>query len=215
MYQLFDINNIFFTVLDYPISYLEFFGTIFNLWCVFLVTKNKILNWPIGLVGVVLFGILFYQIQLYSDLLEQIYYFITGIYGWWFWTRLKRAKGDEGSITKNTTKTNTYYIIAIFLFTIFLGFVMSRIHLLLPQYFVEPASYPYIDAGTTVASFAAQILLVRKRVENWILWILVDIVAIWLYWTKGVVFISLLYAIFLILAAKGFLNWKKIAREKI
>ena len=77
----FDVNNIAFTLLGYPISWLEFVGTIFNLVCVLLVARRHILNWPIGLVGVVLFGVLFYQINLYADVAEQIYYFVTGIMG--------------------------------------------------------------------------------------------------------------------------------------
>lgn len=72
-----DINTTFFTVMGYPMSYIEFFGTIFNIICVYLVARNNIWNWPIGILGVILYIFLFYQIQLYSDLLEQVYFLIT------------------------------------------------------------------------------------------------------------------------------------------
>ena len=91
--------------------------------------------------------------------------------------------------------------------TILMGFTMSRIDLILPSIFPEPASYPYLDALTTIMSFAAQILMAHRYIESWALWILVDIIGIWLYYAKGVVFVSLLYFIFLILAIKGLLNW--------
>lgn len=86
---------------------------------------------------------------------------------------------------------------------------MSRINIYLPQYFPEPASFPYLDAFTTIMSFAATILMAKKKIECWYLWILVDIIGIGLYFAKEVVFVSALYLIFLILAAKGYFNWKK------
>jgi nicotinamide mononucleotide transporter len=75
--HFFDINTTFFTVLSYPMSYIEFFGTVFNILCVRLVSRNKISNWPIGILGVILYIFLFYQIQLYADLIEQGYFLIT------------------------------------------------------------------------------------------------------------------------------------------
>jgi nicotinamide mononucleotide transporter len=77
------ISTVFFTVLGYPMSYIEFFGTVFNIWCVYLTAKGKVLSWPIGMAGIVLYFFLFYQIRLYSDLLEQVYFFVMSIYGWW------------------------------------------------------------------------------------------------------------------------------------
>lgn len=73
--------------------------------------------------------------------------------------------------------------------------------------FPEPASYAYLDAATTVMSFAAQILLVQRFIENWYIWIVVDVIGVWLYYVKGVKFIAVLYFIFLILATKGLINW--------
>ena len=90
--EFFNINTIIFTIFDYPMSYLEFFGTILNLLSVYLVAKNKIWTWPIGNIAVILFAVLFFQIQLYSDFMEQIYFFITGFYGWWGWLSFKKKK---------------------------------------------------------------------------------------------------------------------------
>jgi nicotinamide mononucleotide transporter len=212
--NFFSVNTIFFTIFDYPMSYIEFFGTILNILAVYLVAKNNIWTWPVGNVAVILFGILFFQIQLYSDFFEQIYFFITGFYGWWLWHKHSQSKNIEtkslSDITQNSAQSNLLYGISIVLGTLVLGYMTSNFHNWLPQIFVEPASYPYLDAVTTVMSFAATILMIFKKVENWYLWILVDIIGIWLYYTKGVVFVSLLYVVFLILATQGYFNWKKL-----
>jgi nicotinamide mononucleotide transporter len=214
--NFFDINNIFFTVIGYPMSYLEFFGTLFNLWCVWLCAKNKILNWPVGIIGVILFFALFYQIRLYSDMFEQVYFFATSVYGWWVWSKMERPGADgkkpERKITANSPGTNLIYAGAIGVLTLVLGFAMSRIHLWLPDLFPEAASFPYLDAFTTVMSFAANLLLAQRKLENWPLWILVDIIGVWLYWVKDVKLISILYLIFLILATRGLINWVKERR---
>ena len=91
---------------------------------------------------------------------------------------------------------------------------MKNINLYFPVYFPEPASFPFLDAFTTVMSFAATILMARKKVECWYLWILVDIIGIWLYYVKGVKFIALEYVLFLILATKGMIEWQKVFRNK-
>ena len=92
----FSVNTIAFTILGYSISWLELVGTIFNLVCVILAARRNIWNWPIGLIGVMLFGVLFYQINLYADVFEQVYYLITGISGWYLWARV----GTNKTLTK-------------------------------------------------------------------------------------------------------------------
>lgn len=207
--QLLSVNTTFFTIFNYPMSYIEFFGTLFNLACVYLVVKKNILNWPIGIVGVVLFGILFYQLQLYADLFEQVYYFVTGFMGWYAWTK-SRPKDDEDVVVKqNTTKQNIAWLAGIAAFTALGTWAMSNIHIWLPALFPTPASLPLLDVWTTIMSFAAQLLLVKQRIENWVLWIVVDIIAVGLYWYKGVPVVALLYAIFLLLATSGLISWYK------
>lgn len=210
--SFFDINNIFFTFLGYDISYLEFAGTIFNLACVILAAKRKISSWPIGLIGVILFGVLFYKINLYADFIEQIFYFITGIWGWYMWNKTKNEDTLEHKTSYNSKKQNIFWLIGIVLSSLGLGLFMSNIHSILPTLFPEPASLPYLDSITTIMSFVAQILMMQKKVESWWLWIAVDIIAVGLYWYKQVPFVALLYAIFLVNAIYGYLGWKKSAK---
>lgn len=214
---MFNINSVFFTVMDYQMSYIEFFGTIFNIVCVWLAVKRNIWTWPIGLLGVVLYFFLFYQIQLYSDMIEQVYFFIMSFVGWSIWLRNRSNKennNQEVNIQYNTKRENIFYLVAIIVATIILGYGMSNIHLIFPQIFTEPASYPYLDALTTIMSFAATILMARRKFECWYLWILVDIIGIWLYYTKGVKFIALEYVLFLVMASRGLWEWRAILKKQ-
>lgn len=209
MQNFFDINNIFFTIYGYPMSYLEFFGTLLNIWCVWLVAKKNIWNWPIGIIATVLFLVLFYQIRLYADFFEQIYFLITGFLGWWIWKGGTKEEGNVSKISICSKRERFFYLLVIVGMTLIVGHLMKNIHLILPAYFPEPASWVYVDTFTTVVSFVATYLLIVKKVEAWILWILVDIIGIWLYFVKEVRFISFLYLIFLVLATKGLIDWYK------
>ena len=206
-----DVNNTFFTFLGYPISFLEFTGTVINLLCVILVARRNILTWPLGIVGVVLFGILFYQINLYADFFEQIYYFITSVMGWYMWAAVRRRSPEDKhiSVERNSIKANIAWVAGITGVSVIATWALSNIHIWLPMLFPEPASLPALDATTTVMSFAAQYLMMKRKLENWYLWILVDVIAIWLYWYKEVPFIALLYVVFLFNAIYGWWAWKR------
>lgn len=218
-FNFFSINNVFFEFMGYKMSYLEFFGTLLNLWSVWLVTRNNILTWPIGNIAVALFAVLFYQIRLYSDFFEQVYFLITGFYGWWVWWYLRSPKSQgvkkELPISYNSRKINIICAVIVAVGTILMGYIMCHIHEYLPKFFPEAASFPYLDAFTTVMSFTATILMAHKKIECWYLWILVDIIGIGLYYAKGVVFVSVLYCIFLVLASKGLFNWAQIQKSYV
>jgi nicotinamide mononucleotide transporter len=211
MTTFFSIKTTALTLWGYPMSYLELVGTVFTLWSVWLAARNNVLTWPIGIVGVVLYIFLFYQIQLYSDLVEQGYFLVTSFWGWWVWTsRQEKGSGKkrELSITYGTNVQNVVAAGVVILGTWAMGYRMSRIHLDFPTLFPERASFPYLDAFTTVMSFVATILMAQKKMECWYLWILVDIIGVGLYYAKNVKFIALEYFIFLILASKGLFFWR-------
>lgn len=215
--HLFDINTVFFTLMDYPMSYIEFFGTVFTIWCVWLTAKAKVLSWPVGIIGCVLYFALFYQIQLYSDLFEQSYFLVTGFIGWWAWTHPRRkadATADNRlKIGRNSARENWAYVGVIAAGTAVLTYVTVNLSVWLPAYFPEPASFPFLDAFTTAMSFTAQWLLTRKKLESWLLWIAVDAIGVWLYWAKGVKFISLEYALFFFIASVGLYRWVREHRQ--
>jgi hypothetical protein len=106
------------------------------------------------------------------------------------------------------------WIAVIIVFSFLMGWFMKRVHMLLPVFFTEPASFPYMDAFTTVMSFVAMFLMARKKAVSWILWIIVDVIGIWLYFVKDVRFLSLLYVILLGIAIKGLYEWMRATEKK-
>lgn len=214
MINLLNIDNTFFTIIGYPMSYIEFFGTLLNIWCVYLVAKNKTLNWPVGIMATILFGFLFLQINLYADFIEQIYFLLTGFWGWWAWTTGRKKTGEEKSIQRLSNQSKILWLIAIVFGTIALGYFTAHLNVYLPQFFTEPASFPYLDSFTTILSFVATIFLIHKKLEAWFLWILVDIIGIGLYWIKDVRLVSILYIVFLILATNGLVTWRRLYKQE-
>lgn len=209
MQTLLSVDKIAFTVLGYPMSYIEFIGTIFYLWSVWLIAKRNILTWPIGIISVLLYMALFYQIRLYSDTLEQIYYLGASIYGWWIWKASPKDNGLISDVLYSDTKKITIWAMATVIVSALIGWLMARIHIFLPSFFPDKASFPFLDALTTVMSFSAMWLMAQKKIESWVYWIIVDAIGIWLYSIKGVKFVSLLYVILFIMAVNGLRMWHR------
>lgn len=209
----FSINSIFVTIGTYEMSYLEFFWTISNIICVYLASRNNIWNRPIWLIWVILYIFLFYQIQLYADLWEQFYFFITGIYGRYAWSVYWKQQNNKSDIWFLTAQYRWLYSIGIGICTALLIWIIAHLNVRFPKFFPEPASYVVLDSFTTILSFAATILMIRKKVECWILRIIVDIIGIYLYYVKGVQFIALEYVLFLWLAINGLFQRRKNAKK--
>jgi nicotinamide mononucleotide transporter len=206
------VDNIAFTITGYPMSYVELIGTVLYLWSVWLISKRRVLTWPIGIVSVVLYMALFYQIRLYSDTLEQVYYLGASIYGWWMWNKSPKNDGQITDVSYSDRRVIFLWIVLTAIVSIVTGFFMSRIHILFPVIFPDAASFPYLDAITTIMSFSAMWLMAQKKTESWIYWIIVDVIGIGLYFVKDVKFISLLYVILLILAINGLRTWNKTVK---
>lgn len=171
------------------------------------------LTWPVSIVSVVLYMLLFYQIRLYFDALEQVYYLVASCNGWRLWHRVGTRQEQEFQPYVSAPRTlGMVALIAVGL-GLGLGVVMSQIHLLLPAIFPEPAAFPYLDALMTMVSFSALWLMAQKRLESWGYWIGVDVIGSGLYDIQGVRFISLLYVILLILTIHGLLSWRRSSEQ--
>lgn len=186
-------------------SVIEWVATIFGLLCVGLYVRQNVWSWPTGLVQVVLFAWVFYKAKLYSDVLLHLVYVVLQIYGWYQWTRggtkedrlpLSRLNASGVAVALGTAAGGT----------LALGYVMSR---------YTDASLPYWDAGIAAISLVAQYLIARKVLENWLLWIVVDVLAIGVYWAKGLHVTTVLYAVFLCMATAGWFAWRKSYRQQV
>lgn len=201
-----DINHIVFEIWGYPVSYIELIGTVFGLISVFLAAKTNILTWPTGILNEAAFFIIFFQVQLYSDMLLQVFFFAVTLYGWYFW----KKEEEEKKVRSLAPKMWTPYLLALVGGTILLGFFMQNIHTIFPNYFPEKAAYPFADAFTTTASILATILLSRKLIQTWYFWITVDAIAVGLYFMKDIKLIAIEYIIFLIICIFGLIKWRKL-----
>lgn len=203
--HFFEIENITFTILGYPISYVELIGTVFGLISVWFASKANILTWGTGIVNEVFLFILFFQVRLYADMFLQAYFFVVTIYGWYNWN----TATVENKVGVTSAKGRWLIAALVVAGSLLSGFLIKNIHLYLPAYFPVEAAYPFTDSLVMVLSIIATVLLAQKKIENWYLWILVDAICVVLYFRKGVYFLSLEYLIFLGLAAYGWYNWKK------
>jgi len=190
-------------------SYIEFIGTIFYLASVILIAQKKMLTWPVGIISVILYGVLFYQIQLYSDTIEQIYYLGASFYGWIFWNKNKEETISSIDFHLSKPKILMIWSGSTFIASLIVTVFMMNIHNILPEMFPIPASFPFLDALTTVMSFVAMFLMAQKKIESWVYWVIVDIIGVVLYFVKGVKFISILYVILLLIAIRGAYKWNK------
>lgn len=210
--NFFSIESIFFEIWGYPMSYLEFFGTVAGGVAVWLAARANIWSWPLGLINVTLFFFLFFQVQLYPDMFLQVFFFITNLMGWWRWAHPKPDEEDK----KHELKISFMPIRQMLIFsslglvgTFLMGGLASNLHEWLPQIFSQPSAFPYFDSFVTVMSIVATYLMIQKKVECWIIWIVVDCVATGLYFVKGIKFVGIEYLAFCFLAAFGLWQWLK------
>ncbi len=217
--DLLSVDTVAITVFDYPLSYIELVGTVLYLASVWLIARRNMLTWPVGIVSVILYMILFYQIRLYADALEQVYYLGASAYGWWLWRTALRnddvGNEDEKQIVFFSIPRTILIVVVITLILSGLtGWFLSQAHEIVPTLFPEPAAVPYLDALTTIMSFTAMLLMAQKRIESWVYWIIVDVIGIFLYFSREVRFISLLYVTLLFMAIHGFVSWYRSERRE-
>ncbi len=208
--NLFDIDSIFFKVLGYPLSYLEFFAVLFGLLAVALSAKANIWSWPIGIVNVVLSAFFYYQIQLYPDMFLMGFFFVTNLLGWWRWANPKPEEEDKKKELKvSFMKPKMFWLwlgVGV-IGTYLMGALASRLHEWFPLLFNLPSAYPFVDSFILVMSVITTFLMVQKKIECWIIWILIDVVATGLYFVKGAMFFGVEYAVFTGIASFALWNW--------
>ena len=176
----------------------EVAGFIFGVIGVFLTIKVLVWCFPVGLINVTLSLVLFWQQKLYSDAFQQLVYMVLLSYGWWSWSQKK----DDAPLP--VTRMN----VSMLVLSISISIAVAAIAGFLLHRFTD-ASMPYADAIATSLSFLAQFLVAKKKIENWWIWIIVNIIYIGIYINKGLHFYALLFAIYLALAVYGLNTWKK------
>lgn len=212
MGEFFSIENIAFRVLGYDLSYLELFGWLTGITAVYLSANANLWSWPIGIANVTLSFFLFYQVQLYPDMLLQVFFFITNVLGWLRWANPREGEEDlrrELKVSWMERKQLVITVLTGLLGTILMALFASNLHEWIPSVFSKPSASPFLDSFITVMSIIATFYMVQKKIECWIIWLLIDIVATYVYFIRDLRFYSLLYFIFCGIAAFAVWNWTR------
>ena len=180
-------------------SCLEAIAVVFGIVSVYLSTRENIWSWPTALINVALFSALFLKSGLYSDTGLQVVYFLLSLYGWYEW-----LYGGTGrtAITVSRTSRKTWIVLGSIGVVVWalLGTITSRL---------PGTALPYVDAATTTISLLAQWMMTRKLIENWLIWIAVDVVYVGMFIFKGLYLTAFNYGIYLALAVLGYIAWKR------
>lgn len=184
------------TLLD--TSLIEAVAVASGLIAVWLATREHAGTWPVGMVSVVLYIYIFFGAKLYSDMVLHVFYIGVQFYGWHSW-RHGGAGRNVLPVTRLPRRPLRWIVAGTLAGTALWGWGMST---------WTDAALPWADAFTTVASFVAQFLMARKRIDHWVFWFVIDTVAIGVYMVKGLHLTAFLYAVYLLLCISGYRRWK-------
>ncbi|WP_026927945.1 nicotinamide riboside transporter PnuC [Granulicoccus phenolivorans] len=188
--------------MGWTLTWTELAGFVTGAACVWLVVRRNIWNFPLGIANNIVFWFLFLGAGLYADAWLQVVYLVLGVLGWYWWLR----GGEEHSrlVVRRTPRRGWWAIAA------FLGAATATIYAVLTSH--TDSRVPLGDALTTALSLGAQLMLNRKWLGNWVLWIVVDVLYVGLYTSKGLYLTAVLYAGFVVLAGYGLRQWRRAAR---
>lgn len=179
---------------------IQVWGAITGLLCVFLAARENVWSYPVGIINIIIFVFMFYDAKLYADVTLQGIFMILTIYGWVHWLRGPKNNKDVRKTSRLTLSQRLFLLVIVSALTAVLG---SFYH------YMTEAALPYQDSFILSASIVAQYLLSRKVLDTWIFWIMVNIVAVPVYWSRGLDITAVLYVVFLVNAIHGYIAWRK------
>ena len=178
---------------------IELIATLLALAYVVLALKQSLWCWPAALLSTILFTHVMWQSALLSDALLQLYYAGMALYGWWRWQQLKQLSQANAAVFEWPLHWHAGLILLTALIGWLLGHVMAN-HTL--------ADFAYLDAQTTVFSVVATVLVARKLVSNWLYWVVIDAVSIYVYAQKHLYFLTALFMLYTVIAIAGYFIWR-------
>ncbi|AQS94110.1 nicotinamide mononucleotide transporter [Polaribacter sp. BM10] len=180
---------------------LEIIAVIFGFLSVWYSKKNKVLVFPTGMISTLIFVYLLLKWELLGDMMINAYYFIMSIYGWYIWTY--KSDGERETPISKTTYKEKKISVLIFIATLIFVYAVYT-------YFEKWTNWTaYVDTFTTAIFFVGMWLMAKRKIENWIFWIIGDLISVPLYLYKGFTFTSFQYFGFTFIAIFGYLAWKK------
>lgn len=187
--------------MDTHLIVLEMIAVLFGFFSVWYAKKEHIWVFPTGIISTALFVYILWVYSLLGDMLINAYYTALSVYGWWVWTR-KDDLNNVVSISRTSPQEKRNSVLFFFITVLFV--------ILVYRYFDKFTSWTaYVDTITTAIFFVGMWLMAKKKIENWIFWIVGDLISIPLYWYKGLIFTSFQYLIFTAIALLGYMEWKR------
>ncbi|WP_333608867.1 nicotinamide riboside transporter PnuC [Arsukibacterium sp.] len=184
---------------------LELLATLLALAYVLLALKQSLWCWPAALLSTLLFVHIMWDSALLSDALLHGYYAGMAIYGWWRWQQLKQASSGKGLMCEWRWQRHVLLISLTALAGLLLGYVMAN---------YTHADFAYLDAQTTAFSVMATVLVARKLVSNWLYWVVIDAVCIYVYAQKHLYFLTALFMLYTVIALIGYFTWRRYYRQQ-
>jgi len=201
-------------ILDYfsSLALLELIAMVTALIYVVLAAKGNIYCWPAALISTLLYTFIFYDFYLWMDSLLQVYYMGMAFYGWYCWRQAKNDQLTTKPITKYifsiqqwAMKTHVISIVLLAIASVLVGWLMEK---------YTPTDFPYLDSATTVFAIFATYLITQKVLENWLYWVVIDLLSIYIYVQKGLTPTAVLFVLYVILAVYGYIKWAKILKNQ-
>ncbi|NQY86247.1 MAG: nicotinamide mononucleotide transporter [Colwellia sp.] len=180
---------------------------------ILLAAQGSLWCWPAAFISTALYTIIFYDVLLLMDSALNAYYLVMAVYGYWAWQKNSSTNSVQDPTSKEMTLaiiswSANWHLKACLILTItsfILGYIMAN---------YTPASFPYLDTFTTVFAVFATYLVTQKVLENWLYWLVIDAVSIYLYLEKGLMPTVVLFIIYVLIAGYGFLKWQRLYKSK-
>ncbi len=192
-------------ILEYlKINWVEIVGAILSLIYLYLSIKQKLSLWFFGIISSLFYIVIFFQTKFYADMSLQFYYVVISIYGWISWKHGDDVAGKEMPATRLTKRLFINLCIAGVLIYIIYYFILSRL---------TDSTIPKADSLVGALSIIGTWMLARKLIENWLVWIIADVLCCGLYFYKGLYPTAILFIIYTLMAGIGYLEWKRVSNE--
>ena len=176
---------------------LDLIASFFGLIDILLATKQNNWCWPAAIISSSVYVFVFFFSKLYFDAILNLYYVAMAFYGLYNWNKISNTK--ENQVSFSSKKFTSIWITICAITSIALGYFAQKF---------TDAEFAYADAFTTIFSFYATWLITQKRIDNWLFWIIINVVAIFMYYLKGLNFTVGLFAVYLAFAVYGYYSWR-------
>lgn len=182
--------------------WVEVSGTVSGLAYLYFSIRQSILTWPLGLLSSALYVYVFFVSKFYADMGLQFYYVVISIYGWYAWLHGNGNSNHHGELKVSRTSVILWIKLFVANLLLYVGIAYVLINF-------TDSPVPYWDSFTTALSIVATWMLARKKIEHWLLWVIIDSVSLGLYIYKGLYPTSILFFVYTVMAVVGFIEWRK------